>query len=103
VLSALHSNPAALPLFADFVNARTTLTSEDWAAVPTPCPGLGVALPAVLARSTDQARHLVQHLPPADAPRLRIAALSLHCAQTAIDLAVPRPIIQSILALSLAA
>jgi hypothetical protein len=100
VLAALHSTPAALPLFADFVIARPLLTSEEWAAMPTLCPGLGCALPAVLARSTDQARHLVQHLPPADAQRLRTAALSLHRAQTALDRALPAPVVCSILALS---
>ncbi|KAL4855970.1 Ankyrin-1 [Chlorella vulgaris] len=101
VLAALHSTPAALPLFADFVIARPSLTSEEWAAVPTPCSGLGRALPAVLARSTDQARQLVQHLPPADAQRLRTAALSLHRAQTVLDRALPAPVVCSILALSL--
>jgi ankyrin repeat protein len=101
VLTALLSRPAALPLFADFVIARPTLTSEEWAAVPTPCPGLCKALPAVLARSTDQARHLVQHLPPADAQRLRTAALSLHRAQTAVHVtALPASVVWSILALS---
>ncbi|KAI3434659.1 hypothetical protein D9Q98_002723 [Chlorella vulgaris] len=92
--------PAALPLFADFVIARPSLTSEEWAAVPTPCPGLCKALPAVLARSTDQARQLVQHLPSADAQRLRTAALSLHRAQNALHLALPASVVCSILALS---
>jgi len=100
VLAALRSTPAALPLFADFVIARPSLTSDEWAVVPSPCSGLGRALPAVLARSTDQARHLVQHLPPADAQRLRTAALSLHCAQTALHLALPARVVCSILALS---
>jgi hypothetical protein len=43
--------------------------------VPIPCPGIGRALPAVLFHSAEQARQLVQHLLPADAQRLRTAAL----------------------------
>jgi hypothetical protein len=34
--------------------------------VPTPCAGLGAALPAVLQRSVEEAALLVRHLPPAD-------------------------------------
>jgi hypothetical protein len=59
--------PQALPLFADSVIARLPLAADEWALVPTPCPGLGRALPAALAHSAIQASTLVQHLPAADA------------------------------------
>ena len=39
----------ALPLFADLA-ACTALAPEQWQRMPAPCPGLGAALPAVLAR-----------------------------------------------------
>ena len=61
----------ALRLFPDFVTSQAPLTDAQWALIPTPCPGLGRALPAALAHSTDQARQLVRHLPPEDAQRLR--------------------------------
>lgn len=48
------------------------------AVVPCPCPGLGRALPAVLARSEAEAAQLVARLPPGDGQRLRTSALSLH-------------------------
>ena len=67
----------ALRLFPDFVTSQAPLTDAQWALIPTPCPGLGRALPAALAHSTDQARQLVRHLPPEDAQRLRCAALCL--------------------------
>ncbi len=86
MLTALSAMHKSLPLFADFFITRSDhLTSEEWtaawSAVPAPCPGLLRALPAVLAQSTEQAGHLVQHLPPADVQRLRTAALGLARAQ----------------------
>lgn len=45
--------------------------------MPDPCPGLGDALPAVLAHSEVEAALLVAHLPAAGRERLRMAALCL--------------------------
>jgi len=70
----------ALPLFAVLV-ARQPLTPSDWELLPLPCPGLGSALPAVLARSDFEARMLVAHLPPHERRRLRTLALCLARAQ----------------------
>lgn len=64
---------AALALYPPLV-ARLPLSSAEWQRVPAPCPGLGVALPAVLQRSADEAAQLVRHMPPADRERLRTAA-----------------------------
>jgi hypothetical protein len=104
VLAALAAVPEARPLCADFFITRSPhLTSEEWAAawsaVPAPCPGLLRALPAVLARSTEQAGHLVQHLLPADVQRLRTAALCLARAQKQSGVFLPTPVAWSILAL----
>ena len=70
-----------LSLVADGVAAHTPLSDAEWAQVPTPCPGLGAALPIVLARSAAQAAHLVTHLPAEGARCLRTAALCLARAQ----------------------
>lgn len=59
--------------------------------MPTPCLGLGAALPAVLERSAAEAGLLVVHLPPADGQRLCVAALSLHRLQGALELSAPVP------------
>ncbi|KAL4859381.1 Ankyrin repeat [Chlorella vulgaris] len=104
VLAALSAVPEALPLFADFFITRSPhLTSEEWtaawSAVPAPCPGLLRALLAVLAHSTEQAGHLVQHLPPADVQRLRTAALCLARAQKQSGLFLPTASVWMILAL----
>jgi hypothetical protein len=80
VLSCAHE--WAFPLFAVLV-ARQPLTTGDWSLVPQPCPGLGSALPAVLARSDFEARLLVAHLPPEEQRRLRTCALCLARAQRA--------------------
>ena len=64
------------PLFA-LLAARQPLTPAQWALAPWPCPGLGAALPAVLARGAHEAAQLVQHLRYADKLRLRSAALCL--------------------------
>ncbi len=68
-------------LYADLVIARPALTADEWELVPTPCPGLGRALPAALKRSAEQAARLVARLPRADKERLRAFALALHRAQ----------------------
>jgi len=71
---------AARPLYP-ILAARQSLTPQQWGQVPSSCPGLGAALPAVLERSAQEAAHLVRHLPPADRQRLSTAALCLARAQ----------------------
>lgn len=88
----------ALPLFADLVS-HWPLTAAQWQAIPSPCPGLARALPAVLARSEVEAAALVAHLPTADKARLRMAALCLHRSQQTMELPLPREVGQRILAL----
>ncbi|KAI3433459.1 hypothetical protein D9Q98_003272 [Chlorella vulgaris] len=94
----------ALPLFADFFITRSThLTSEEWtaawSAVPAPCPGLLGALPAVLAHSAEQARCLVQHLPPADVQRLRTAKLGLARVHKQSGMFLPDAVVRQVLQL----
>jgi hypothetical protein len=89
-------------MFADCVLARLPLVDAEWQLVPTPCPGLGQALPAALACSPAQAGSLVQHVPTADAERLRVAALALARAQECSRLNLPSPLVWRMLALSAA-
>ena len=89
------------PIYAD-VAARTPLTPAQWVRVPAPCAGLGAALPAVLARSTAEARLLVAHLPAEEQRRLRTGALALARRQRSLHLALPTPLAERILALSCA-
>ena len=63
-----------LALHAPLV-ARLPLTPTRRSRVPLPCPGLGAALPAVLARSEAEAALLVARLPASDHDRLRTG----HC------------------------
>lgn len=92
----------ALPLFALLV-ARQPLTPADWELVPQPCPGLGSALPAVLARSDFEARLLVAHLPFEERQRLRTLALCLARAQRSGQLVqLPTTLNWRLLALSAA-
>lgn len=74
-LDALQAG--GLHLLADFVAARCPLSEELWDDMPIFCRGIGRALPVAFAHSADQARLVVSHLPPADAARLRTAALCL--------------------------
>lgn len=101
----LHSlnlgGSASLPLYPDTV-ARYPLTPADWSLVPSPCPGLAAALPAVLGRSADEAALLVANLPEPERCRLRAAALCLHRAQEVRGMALPQPLVWRILAASLA-
>ncbi|KAL4431317.1 hypothetical protein ABPG75_006573 [Micractinium tetrahymenae] len=95
----------ALPLVPLLV-ARLALSEEDWAQVPVPCPGLGTALPAVLARSATEAGCLVRHLPAADRERLQTAALCLARVQRRLlpaGQALPAPLAWRVLALAVAA
>ncbi|KAL4435618.1 hypothetical protein ABPG77_002581 [Micractinium sp. CCAP 211/92] len=64
----------AQPLYATLA-ARQPLSALEWELVPAPCSGLGAALPAVLARSVDEAALLMRRLPPADVARMRAVAL----------------------------
>lgn len=88
----------ALPLVADLA-ARWPLARELWQQVPSPCPGLGRALPAVLARSEAEAAQLVARLPAADRHRLRTFALSLQRRQQQLRVYLPAPLVHRILAL----
>ncbi len=90
------------PLYAD-IAAHMPLTPEQWQHVPTPCPSLGLSLPAVLAHSAAEAGLLVAHLWPSDRERLRTAALSLHRLQRTLELCPPIPaaLLGRMLALSL--
>lgn len=75
-----EAGDTALELFADFLSmpGHLPLTPEDWELVPTPCPGIERCLPAALDTGFSQAAHVVRRLQPADASRLRCAALCLH-------------------------
>lgn len=85
----------------DLLTVRSEpLSAAQWALIPSPCPGLGRALPARLAVSPEQARQVVRSLPPADQLRLHTAALSIHRAQHVTGIALPAPIVSRILALS---
>ncbi|KAL4425174.1 hypothetical protein ABPG75_009190 [Micractinium tetrahymenae] len=90
---------AVQPLYAALV-ARQPLTAEQWAQVPSPCAGLGAALPAVLERSTAEAALLVQHLCAEERARLRAAAICL--SQGRGLPALPTPLLLRVLALALA-
>ena len=88
----------ALPLYPE-VAAHWPLTAAQWAQVPSPCPGLGTALPAVLQRSEAEAALLVAHLPAADVARLRVFALALHRAQRRLHVSLPAELARHILSL----
>ncbi|KAL4425191.1 hypothetical protein ABPG75_009207 [Micractinium tetrahymenae] len=89
-----------LPPLYDALAARQPMTAAEWALVPTPCDGLGAALPAVLERLTAEAALLVQHLPSADRQRLQTAVLCLSRTQQKLRLALPAPLVWRMLALA---
>lgn len=104
LLSRIHSAAdvkaeaaSVLPLYATLATAWP-LTTTQWQQVPFPCPGLGTALPAVLARSQAEAALLVHHLPAADRSRLRTAALALHRLQRCLKVSLPTDLAHRILA-----
>lgn len=75
VLAALAGEgPWAQPLYATLAGIAP-LTDLEWKLVPASCAGLGAALPAVLARSLEEAALLACRLPPADTARMRTCAL----------------------------
>lgn len=77
--------------------SRQPLTPTDWARVPTPCPGLAAALPAVLARSEAGAALLVRHLPAGDRERLRTAAQCVRRTGRVLGSALPAPVVRLLL------
>ena len=95
-----HTDEALAPLYV-LLAARQPLTPAQWAQVPWPCPGLGTALPAVLARSEDEARQLVAHLPHADKLRLRTAALCIARVERRWRLQLPADLLRPLLAAAL--
>lgn len=102
-LAALASAGAwAQPLYATLV-ARQPLTDFEWELVPAPCAGLGAALPAVLARSVDEAAQLARRLPPADVARMRALALcTARCMRLSNLAPLPTAIMWPLLALVVA-
>ena len=99
--SLQRTETASRPLYAD-IASRYPLSPADWKLVPSPCPGLTAALPAVLARSAAEAMLLVQHLPEVERHRVRSAALCLHRAQAVAGLSLPQPLTWRILAAAMA-
>ena len=97
--SLLAAGPAGQQLLPVFVAARMPLSGELWGALPVACPGLGRLLPAALAHSPEQARLLVQHLPAADAQRLRLFALCLARAQRRAGVRLPSEMLAQLLSL----
>ena len=98
-LSALEeAGEVALPLFADLA-ACTALSPEQWQRMPAPCPALGAALPAVLARSAAEAALLVARLPDEARQRLRTGALCLGRVQRERRIELPAALVGQVLAL----
>ena len=95
----LEAGEVGLPLFADLA-ACTALSHEQWQRVPAPCPALGTALPAVLARSAAEAALLVGRLPAEARQRLRTGALCLVRAQRERRTALPAVLVGQVLALA---
>lgn len=94
VLSELASAGAAgLCFYPDAIAARLPLSAAEWAMLPASCPGLGRALPAVLAHSPAQARQLVHHLPAADLHRLQTFALCLQHEQARWGVWLPTDVV----------
>ena len=90
------SDEAIAPLCV-LLAARQPLTPADWQQLPAPCPGLGAALPAVLARSEAEAAQLVARLPPADKQRLRTAALCIGRVERSGGLHLPGDVLRPLL------
>eukprot|EP00887_Chlorella_sp_A99_P001728 scaffold8.g1728.t1 len=102
-IHGLEPAPKALDvvhvLLADLAASRELLPA-DWALLPTPFPRLAHGLPAVLARSTEEAAQLVTHLSAAARGRLRALALSLARLQRRLRLELPESIVRRILLLA---
>ena len=78
--------------------SRRPLAAQTWALLPSPCPDLGVALPAVLERSPEEARRLLWHLSAGERARLWTAALSLARAQREMGVELPAHVVTRCLA-----
>lgn len=97
--SLMAAGQAGRSLLSDFVAMCIPLSDSLWAQLPWLCPGLGRALPTALAHSPEQARRLMQHLPPADAGRLRLFALCLARAQRRTRIHLPQELTGKILSM----
>ena len=100
--AALDSLPLlvspALPFYTDLV-LHHPLDAAQWQQVPSPCPGLGRALPTVLQRSQAEAARLVAHLPAADRAHLQAFALALQRRQRRLGVPLPAELANRILSL----
>eukprot|EP00887_Chlorella_sp_A99_P001706 scaffold8.g1706.t1 len=99
-LPSKKSKKTACALLTDLAASRS-LSPADWAALPTPCPGLAHALPAVLARSPAEAAQHVAHLLDTARGRLRALVLSLARLQRRLGLKLPESIVRRILVAAL--
>ena len=98
VPASFEGSRPALQLYQR-IASRHRLSAAHWQLVPSPCPGLGTVLPAVLARSQAEAALLVARLPAADRARLRTFALCLNRLQRQLGVALPGAVAGRILAL----
>jgi hypothetical protein len=73
ILAAGQPAVRLLPLLV----ARLALTAAEWCLLPSPCPQLAAALPAVVQRSAEEAGWLVARLEEQQRARLLAAALCL--------------------------
>lgn len=96
-----EAGDVALPLNSVVVRCAT-LTPHQWLLVPRPCFGLAPLLPAVLARSVQEAGCLVRRLPEQRRERLRAAALCLASMGQRAGAALPAEVRWRVLALGLA-
>lgn len=80
--------PTPPALYAPLV-ARLALTPGEWRRVPTPCPGLAAALPAVLERSEAEAGQLVRRLPRNERQHMQATLLWLAAMQRRHGTALP--------------
>ena len=99
-LAALEqAGEIVLHLFVDLA-ACVELSPAQWQRVPAPCPDLGAALPAVLARSEAEAALPVGCLPAKMRRRLRAGALCLGRAQRVRHMELPAALVGQVLALA---
>lgn len=97
-LAALKFNPAHFAHLApEFAAAHMPLTTALWAQIPTPCPGIGRALPAAVACLPVQAHQVAQRLPEPDRQCLQLAALCLARQQRRLRIWLPGPVVDRIL------
>lgn len=99
-LASLFASPlAAQHLWPDAVAAHVPMSEAEWALVPAAC--IGRTLPAALAQGPAQAALAAQRLPPADAARLRTAALALARVQRRAAAPLPAALVDKMLALGM--